>query len=158
MEVLVAAGIMAVIGTSLVRVLYQMQTLSSRGNAELALNGDLRTSLQWLGRDFQMAQTTTLVDGGPAVSCASVSPNPCITLGWTDHYNGGSTAHTSTYALVGTKFQRTHDGSTLTIATNMPSAQVSRQGRLVTLAVTVTSPTWVDITKGFTHYFYLRQF
>jgi len=147
-EVLVALGIMSVIGSVLVGSLYQMSNFTSRGNAQLAVGGDIRSSTQWLAKDMQMTKTTDLVDGAPAVSS--------LTLNWSDEFGGASTAHSAGYALVGTELRRTYDGATHTVARNVTAVDFSLQGKLITVTLTSTDDKWADISKQFTHHFYLR--
>jgi|GEM_PF-895456 len=155
-EVLVAVGIITIIGSGLTRSVHQMQTNTSRGFAQLTAEADLRTSMQRLARDFRMTRTTNLVDGGPAVSCASASPASCVVLSWTDEYQEAAVSHSASYALTGTEVRRTYDGATHVVARNVGEMTVSLQGRLVTVTVTSDSAVWGDISRQFTHYFYLR--
>jgi prepilin-type N-terminal cleavage/methylation domain-containing protein len=157
MEVLVAVGIMTVIGSGLVRSVYQMQTNTSRGSAQLTAEADLRTSMQRLGRDFRMARTTDLVDGAPTVSCAGVSPASCLVLGWTDEYQEASVSHTASYALVGTEVLRTYDGTTHAVARNVTEMTASLEGKLVVITLTSNSGDWGDLSRQVTHYFHLRS-
>ncbi len=147
-EMLVALGIMAALGTVLVGTLYQMGNFTSRGNAQLSVSADPRNAFGWLGKDVKMANTTDLVDGAPAVSS--------MTLNWTDKYQDTSTAHSAAYSLVGTELRRTEDGvDTHSIARNVTSVEFSLAGRRVTVTLTSTDDEWADVTKQFSHYFYL---
>ncbi len=155
-EVLVALGIMSALGSVLVGTLYQMANYTSRGHAQLAVIADLRIATQWLAQDIQMAKTTDLVDGNPAVSCSSLDPSSCVVLSWTDEFSGSATAHSASYSQVGAEFRRTYDGSTHTVARSVTEVEISLQGRLITVTLTSTDSKWSDISKQFTHYFYLR--
>lgn len=152
-EVLVALGIMSAIGSVLVGTLHQMSNFTSRGNAQVSVSADLRTAFHWMAEDMKMANTTDLVDGAPAVST--------VTLNWTNQYEGASTPHSANYCLVGTELRRTSDGSacnvgtTHTVARNVSSVEFSLAGKLVTVALTSTDDKWSDVTKQFSHYFYL---
>ena len=44
------------LGSALVGTLYQMNTVTVRGAGHLNVEGDLRTSMQWLGRDMRAAR------------------------------------------------------------------------------------------------------
>jgi type II secretory pathway component PulJ len=155
-ETLMGIGITAAIGAALVGSLYQMSNVTSRGADHLAIEADLRTSMQWLAKDLRVAQTTDLVDQAAPVSCAAVAPSPCITLDWTDQYNEAAASHTASYALVGTEVRRTYDSVTHTIARNVAALEVSLNGSLVTVTLTSATGEWADISKQITHYFYLR--
>ncbi|MBM3944083.1 MAG: prepilin-type N-terminal cleavage/methylation domain-containing protein [SAR202 cluster bacterium] len=156
LEVLVAVSIMALIGSALVGSLNQINRITSRGGAQLATSSDVRTSMRWLADDFQMAATSTLSDGAAPVSCAALSPSPCLTLTWRDEYQAASVSHTSTYAMVDTELRRTYDGTTHAVARNVSDASFSRVGSLVTVMVTSTDEAWADISKSATHFFYMR--
>ena len=152
-EVLVALGIMSAIGSVLVGTLHQMTNFTSRSNAQVSVSADLRNAFHWMAEDMKMANTTDLVDGAPAVST--------ITLNWTNQCEGASTPHSANYCLVGTELRRTSDGSacnvgtTHTVARNVASVEFSLASKLVTVALTSTDDKWSDVTKQFSHYFYL---
>jgi len=149
LEVLVTIGIMSAIGSVLVATFYQMSYVSSRGQAKVATIADLRHSMQWLAQDIQMANTTSLVEEFPTVYDS-------LTLNWIDKYQDASTAHSAAYSLVGTELRRTYDGFTLAVARGVTSIQFSLQGRLITVTLTSTDDKWTDVTRQFSHYFYLR--
>ena len=109
----------------------------------------MRNTMEWLSRDIQMAKTTTLVDEALPVSAP-------VTLSWTDEFGGTTTSHSATYDLVGTDIRRTYDGATHTVGRNVTSVTFSLQGRLITVDLTSTDDKWADVSKQFTHYFYLR--
>ena len=148
MGVLVSIGIMSAIGSVLVTTFYQMSYVSSREKAKVATIADLRNSMQWLAHDIKMANTTSLADEFPTVYGS-------LTLSWTDKYQDASTAHSVTYSLAAPELRKTYDGFTLTVARNVTSVQFSRQGRLITVTLTSTDDKWTDVTRQFSHYFYL---
>jgi prepilin-type N-terminal cleavage/methylation domain-containing protein len=155
-ELLVTVGIMALIGPVLVGSLYQMQSITSRESAYLEIEADFRTSMQWLGRDFRMAKETDLVDGGPAVDCAAVSPSPCMSLTWTDEFEEASAEHSAAYALIGGELRRTYDGTTHVVGRSVSAVSVALQGTLITVTLTSASGEWADVNRQFVHYFHLR--
>ena len=157
LETLVGLGIMITLSSALVGSLYQMNSTASRGSAHLQTEIDIRTSMQWLSKDARMANSIDLVDAGPAVSCATLAPNPCLSVQWTDEYASSSQAHSASYRLAGASLMRTHDGVTHTVARNVTDATFSLQGELVTATLVSTDDKWADISKQFTHYFYLRS-
>ena len=97
-----------------------------------------------------------LVDAAPAVSCAALSPAPCVTLDWTDEYGGAGTSHSASYALAGRVLSRTYDGATHAVARNVDEAEFSLSGSLITVTVTSTDSDLQSISRQFTHYFHLR--
>ncbi|MFQ5934462.1 MAG: type II secretion system protein J [Dehalococcoidia bacterium] len=147
-EMLVALGIMAAVGSALVTSILQMSNFTSRGNAQLETAADMGISMRWLARDTQSAETTDLVDGDPPVSS--------MTLNWVDEYDGASISHSASYALDGRDLKRTYDGETHTVARRVSSVEFSLSGKLITVTLTSTDDKWGSITKQFTHYFYLR--
>jgi hypothetical protein len=146
-EVMVAVGIMMVIGSGLVNALYQINTITARGAAHLETEADLRTSMQWLARDFRRATASDLTDGAPPVSCAALAPGACLTLDWTNEYAEASASHTISYAIVGAELKRTYDGVTMTVARNVSAVHVSLQGRLVTVTLASAGNGWMGTSK-----------
>ena len=153
-ETLVALGIMTITGSALVGSLHLMNTSTARGSAQLATEADLMTSMQWLSRDLRMAQTADLVDGALPVSCATKAP-PCLTLRWTDQYEGVPIDHVASYALVGTELRRTYSGTTHVVARNVAAVDISLQGSIVTVTLTSTGERWTDISSQAIHHFRL---
>jgi len=148
-EALVALGIMSAMGSVLVGTLYQMSNFTSRGDARVSVNADLRTAFHWLAKDMKMANTTSLVAEFPTVYDS-------LSLNWTDKYQDVSTAHSAAYSLVGTELRRTEDGvNTHTVARNVTSVAFSLVGKLVTVTLTSADDKWADVTRQFSHYFYL---
>ncbi len=156
-EVLAFLAVMTIVGPALVGSLFQMQKIASRSSAQLAVEADFRTAMQWLGRDFRVAKTVSLVDGAPAVDCAPLAPNPCITLEWTDRYAEAGVSHLVSYALIGAELRRTYDGTVLTVGRHVLSATASRQGDLVTFTLRSAGGEWGDLDTQVSHYFYIRS-
>ena len=156
-EISLALGIMGVIGPIIVVSLYQMQNVTAQGSSKLTTEADSRTLLQWLTKDLRMAQTTDLIDGGPAVSCQAMAPDPCISVSWTDHYGDASSSHAASYALVGREVRRTYDGTTHTVARNVEVLELSLLNKLVTVSLTSESIEWPGTSKESTHFLYLRH-
>ena len=147
-ETLVALGITLSIGAVLVGTLHQMSNFTSRSSAQVAVIADVGTAFQWLSYDMKMANTTDLVD--------MASPVSSLILNWTDKYDGASITHSAAYSKVGTELRRTEDGvNTHTVARNVTSVDFSLVGNLATVTLISTDDKWVDVTKQFSHYFYL---
>ncbi|MEE9262601.1 MAG: type II secretion system protein [Dehalococcoidia bacterium] len=149
MGLLVTIGLTSVIGSVLVVTFYQMSYFTSRDQAKVATIADLRNSMQWLAKDIQMANTTSLVEEFPTVY-------DNLTLNWTDQFGGAADAHSAAYSVVGTELRRTYDGFILAVARGVTSVQFSLQGRLITITLTSADDKWTDVTRQFSHYFYLR--
>ena len=150
-ELLVALGVMSALGSVLVTTLYQMSNFTSRSNAQVSVSADLRNTFHWLAQDVKMANTTSLVAEFPTVYTS-------LSLNWTDNYQDASAAHSAAYSLVGTDLRRTEDGvNTHTVARNVTSIEFSIVGRRVTVTLTSTDDKWSDVTKQFSHYFYLSS-
>ncbi|MDA1188766.1 MAG: hypothetical protein O2854_03705 [Chloroflexi bacterium] len=114
--------------------------------------------MQWLNKDLQRARTTDLADGGLPVVCSSmVTSTPCVTFTWQNEYEGVSTNHSASYSLVGNELLRTFDSSTHAVARRVEDVSFSQVGKLITVTMTSTDEGWADISKEFTHHFFMSS-
>lgn len=128
-ELLVACTITAVIVGGLSVAIYMIISVTERGNAEAYALHDIQKVAYWISKDAQMAWTTGLCDGGPAVDS--------ITLEWVD---GDGDSHSSSYWLSGTELQRNYDGNITTAAWYITSIEFSISGDVLTFRVESTPP------------------
>jgi len=120
-ELLVVLGIMAIVTGMLATIFYQLSNIPRWGNAQLAVDSDLRNAGLWLVRDGNQSQSFT-----PGGACGTFN-----------------TAHgpTYTYSLDGTTLSRTDDGGkTTAVARSVTGLACVASGNLV--AVTL------DLTRG----------
>ncbi len=141
-ELLVATAISATIMGMMAKSWDTIFLSQGTGQAIVAASVDLQTADYWITLDGQTAQTTDLVDGGP--------PGSSMTLTWGD---GGQT---STYSLSGTELRRDFNGIVKTLAWNASSVSFSRQGRLITVALSLVPPGPWGVSQQSTFYVRLR--
>ncbi len=134
-ELIVAMGIMAVIGGLLHSFLFQAISARSDGGAKGELVTATTISTRWLVRDIHRAETTDIPDGSGTVSVASFF--------WSD----GGGAHTCTYQLVGSGLQRTCDTVANELTTGFSNLLFSRNGDLVLVSFTVTASDRPDVNE-----------
>lgn len=127
-DLLVSMGVMGLVVTLVGNGIFQGINLSDKVSDGFLAQSDTRTPVFWLARDIAMAYSTTLVDGAAPVTSA--------TFTWTDYFGDASTAHSLSYALVGTELQRTYDGVVGKIGRRVSAVTFSRSGRVVTAVIT----------------------
>ena len=128
-ELLVALTITAVIIGGLSTAIYTIINVTERGKAESSALHDIQKAAYWISGDAQMAWTTGLPDGGPAVDS--------MTLEWTDGYGD---SHSSSYWLSDTELQRNFDGNITTAAWYITSIEFSISGDVLTFRIESTPP------------------
>jgi type II secretory pathway pseudopilin PulG len=127
-ELLIATSIIGVLMALVGGALYQTNTIQRSWQDDSVATRDLRHAGSWFAGDALNAQTTTLVDGQPAVSA--------VTFTWTD---GDDVAHTANYAVSGTDLLRTYDGTAMVVARDVTAFQASLSSKTVNLALTVAA-------------------
>lgn len=135
LEVLVALAVGGMVMTGIMLAIYQVAWGSTRANSQVTALTDVNQAAMWLRQDLQMAQSTTLADPTP-------TPQSSVTLDWTD-YTGWATdnrTHASSYALSGTELRRTYDGAVRIVGRHITSIGFTRNGSVITVAITATGP------------------
>ena len=126
-EMLVGLSILAVVTSSLGTAMFHSLGTQQRVIDDGRAINEIRKGLGWIAEDVKMAQSTDLVDGGPASSSA--------TFTWTDEFSGAGASHSSAYALTNGDLVRTYDGASHPIARWVVSASFSLVNRTVTAQV-----------------------
>ena len=128
-EVLIACTITAMIIGGLSVAIYMITNVTERGKAESSALHDIQKAAYWISNDAQMAWTTGLPDGGPAVDS--------MILEWTDGYGD---SHSCSYWLSDTELQRNYDGNITTAAWYVTSIEFSISGDVLTFRIESTPP------------------
>jgi prepilin-type N-terminal cleavage/methylation domain-containing protein len=144
-ELLIACAITAAIIGGLSVSIYTIINVTERGSAEGSALHDIQKAAYWISKDAQMAWTTGLPDGSPAVDN--------VTLRWTD---GSGHSHSSSYWRVGTKLQRNYDGIITTAAWYITTIEFSISGNVLTFRVESTPPGRWHISRQTEGKVYLR--
>ena len=126
-ELLVSLSIlgmsMGLIGSGI----FQAFALERTWSDDVVATREVRHATSWFAGDALNARQTDLVDGAAPVSSA--------TLSWTGQ---GEVPHAATYSLsADATLIRDFDGSTITVARNVLSAQFSREGGVLRLTLEV---------------------
>lgn len=126
-ELLVSLSIlgmsMGLIGSGI----FQAFALERTWSDDVVATREVRHATSWFAGDALNARQTDLVDGAAPVSSA--------TLSWTGQ---GDVPHAATYSLsAGATLIRDFDGSPITVARNVLSAQFSREGGVLRLTLEV---------------------
>jgi len=131
-EVVVALGILSIIGVMVTNGTFQIVRIQGTWRAEVIATKDLRHAGSYFAGDVMNAVTTTLVAG--------VSATTTVTLHWTDTSN---TFHTAKYSLSGTSMPyvllRQLDGGQQEMAREVEAAGFSRSGDTIVFDLTVQS-------------------
>ena len=143
-EVIVAAGIAALVVGALGTAIHQFIMTSERGNDKLRALHDVQNAAYWLTLDGERAEATNLVNGAPAAGR--------MTLSWTS----GGQDHTSTFSLSGTELKRDHNGTITTVARHVSSVGFSIAAQLLTVTITSTPEGRVGINEQATYKIWLR--
>ena len=128
-EVVVGLGILTIVMSTLGMSLFQaIGTQKDVADDGLAIY-ELRKAISWLHQDIEMAASTDLADGLPAVTSA--------TFNWTNKFDNTWDVHSSAYSLVGNEIVRTYDGVAHVVARRVVSAAFSLSGNTITIQLDV---------------------
>ncbi len=107
--------------------IFQAFALERPWSDDVVATREVRHATSWFAGDALNAQQTDLVEGAGPVSSA--------TLSWTGQ---GEVPHVAAYSLsADATLIRDFDGSTITVARNVLSAQFSREGGVLRLTLEV---------------------
>ena len=134
-ELLVAIAVTGVIVVFLGTAIYQIITVSEYGNDRLTAMHELQNSAHWFNLDGQKAVT------------ASVNGELLLTI---------SETSSITYSLVGKELHRTADGSQMTLARNITSADFSIDNRVITMSLTSSPEGRDNVSENGSYKVYLR--
>ena len=126
-ELLVSLGILGISMGLIGGGIFQALELDRTWADDVVATREVRHATSWFAGDALNAQGTDLVDGAAPVSSA--------TLSWTDQ---GQVSHAATYSLsADATLIRDVDGSKITVARKVLSAQFSRNGSILKLILEV---------------------
>ena len=134
-ELLVAIAVTGIIVVFLGTAIYQIITVSAYGNDRLTAMHELQNSAHWFNLDGQKAVT------------ANVNGELLLTI---------SETSSITYSLVGKELRRTADGSQMTLARNITSADFSIDNRVITMSLTSSPEGRDNVSENGTCKVYLR--
>ncbi len=123
-ELLMAAGIAAMLVGVLGSAIFQLMQVTERGNEQFRALHDVQNAGYWITLDAKRAQTTSLIEGA--------QPAGSIILSWSD----GGQSHSVTYSLSGTGLQRDHNDTITVVARHISSVGFSISQGVVTATVT----------------------
>jgi len=144
LELVVAAGITAMIVGVLGSAIFQMLGVSERGSGRLKVLHDLESAAYWINLDGGRVEASDLTPGA--------QPVDAMTLSWTE----GDEPHSVTYSLSGTNLQRNHNGEVSTVARYVSSVGFSLSDGLITVAMTSSPGGRWGISKDMTLKMWLR--
>jgi len=144
LELLVAAGITAMIAAVLSSTVFQLVGVSERGSDRLKALHDLENVAHWINLDGGRAEASDLTPGA--------QPVDAVTLSWTE----GDEPHSVTYSFSGTNLQRNHNGKVSTVARYVSSVGFSLSDGLITVAMTSSPEGRWGISKDMTLKVWLR--
>jgi prepilin-type N-terminal cleavage/methylation domain-containing protein len=134
-ELITALAITGIIVAFLGTAIYQIMTVSQRGNNEFTAMHELQNAAFWFTKDGQEAKAAV---GGSQV---------VLTL---------ADNSTVTYALTGTSLKRTVGSLQTVLARNIASAAFTVNARLVTMSLTSTPAGQTAVSESQTYTVYLR--
>ncbi|MFC1926913.1 prepilin-type N-terminal cleavage/methylation domain-containing protein [Chloroflexota bacterium] len=134
-EVLIATALSGLIASLLGAVVYQITTVSERGNAAMISLHEVQNVAYWVNLDGQRA------------SAASGGSQLIFTL---------PDESTVTYDLSGTELRRTAGGSQVTVARNITSVNFLVDERVVSMSITSCPQNRWEISEDRTYKVYLR--
>ena len=125
-ELLVVIGLLTIVTGVLVAIIYQFYTVTRWGNAQLAVDADLRNAGLWLMRDGSQSQTFTS------------TPGTCTPLAFN---TGPQRGVVYIYSLSGSTLSRqdSSTGHTLGVARRVTGVQCWQTGRSVVIVLTSAS-------------------
>ncbi len=126
-ELLVSLSILGISMGLIGAGIFQAFALERTWSDDVVATREVRHATSWFAGDALNAQQTNLVDGAAPVSSA--------TLTWTSQ---GEVSHAATYSLSSdATLIRDFDGSKITVARKVLSAQFSREGSVLKLTLEV---------------------
>ena len=134
-ELIVAIAVTGVIVAFLGTAIFQIITVSEYGNGRLTAMHELQNSAHWFNLDGQKAVSAS-VDGGLLLTISETT--------------------SITYSLVGTELRRTSEGSYMTLARNITSADFSVANRVITMSLTSAPEGRYDVSENGTYRVFLR--
>ena len=134
-ELLMAAGISAMLVGVLGSAIFQFMQVTERGNDQFRALHDVQNAGYWITLDGKRAATTTLIEGAQPVESMSLS--------WTD----SGQPHTVTYSLSGTDLQRDHNGTMTPVARHVSAVGFSISQGVVTATLTSSPEGRWEVTK-----------
>lgn len=144
LELVVAAGITAMIATVLSSTIFQVVGVSERGSDRLKALHAVQNAAHWVNLDAGRAEASDLTPGA--------QPVDAMTLTWTE----GAEPHSVTYSLSGTDLRRNHNGQVSTVARYVSSAGFSLFDGVITVAMTSSPGGRWGISKDMTLKVWLR--
>jgi len=134
-ELLVAIAVTGIIVVFLGTAIYQIITVSAYGNDRLTAMHELQNSAHWFNLDGQKAVT------------ANVNGELLLTI---------SETSSITYSLVGKELRRMADGSQMTLARNITSADFFIDNRVITMSLTSSPEGRDNVSENGSYKVYLR--
>jgi len=134
-ELIVAIAVTGVIVAFLGTAIFQIITVSEYGNGRLTAMHELQNSAHWFNLDGQKAVSAS-VDGGLLLTISETT--------------------SITYSLVGTELRRTSEGSYMTLARNITSADFSIANRVIIMSLTSAPEGRYDVSENGTYRVFLR--
>jgi len=130
-ELILVVAIIALIVGVLARTMYQVVTITDRGNAEMVVQHDLRNAATWLNRDVLSASKATVSGSQMVLEVPDLRTTPEVTT--TISYI------TYTYSADTGNLTRDGDGSAVTVARHIASTPFTPTG-------VITAPNVVTVT------------
>ena len=116
--------------------IFQVSWGSLHTSDQVVVLTDVNYVSLWLKKDLQMAQSTSLTDGGLT--------EETVTLEWTDYTTSFESLepqdHSSSYALSGTELLRTYDGTVGVVGRHITSIGFTQNSSVITCVITATGP------------------
>lgn len=138
-ELLLAAGIAAMVAGVLGSATFQFMQVTERGNDQFRALHNVQNAGYWITLDGRRAETTDLIEGA--------EPVESMTLSWTD----SGQPHTVTYSLTGTDLQRDHNGTMTIVARYVSSVGFSISEGVITATLTSSPDGRWEVSKETTY-------
>lgn len=142
-EVLIAAGIFALVAATLSGAVFQVVEQTRLINGRVSAMNDLRIAGSWLTRDGERSESTDLVD--------LAAPVATMSLSWTSE----GLPVSSNFYLSGTDLKRSSNGDIISIARNVSSVEFSIAGNLITIDLDLSTANG-SIEKQARYHVFLR--
>jgi len=144
-EVIIGTAIAGAITAGLGLAIFNLVTVTDRGNSETNALHDLQNAVYWISLDAKMAASTDLVEDNP--------PTDSLRLDWVD---GGGNAHYSDYYLSGTQLIRDHDSIVTTAARYITTLQFTVSGSNLNYYIESAPQGYSDVSEAFTGTVFFR--
>ncbi|MBA7707819.1 hypothetical protein ES703_116702 [subsurface metagenome] len=153
LEILLVLAVGGILMVGVIVAIFQTAAITAESSTQITALEDIRKVASQMSKDIRVAATTDLEDDGSVLDS--------LTLEWTSWYdeNGelNPVPHSISYTLSsGGTLQRNYDGALTTVGSYISTIEFSREGNIITMAITSSPGDNAETAEQRTYQFYLQ--